>query len=500
MNMPKCFLMLAIASVATSPLFGQPAADDAAAIPLAGMGIMVGEVSDHSALVQVRLTETDSLVDSDITGARGVVKFVLTAADKNPEQAVMEQSATAVPERDFITRASFENLRPGTPYVCETFIGSSVETLRPGPVAEFKTHSGKETADSVRFAVVTGMWYHGFHGRNQNEGKQSASQHDPESSKPIQEDKSFGYPALKTILSMEPDFFIGTGDNIYYDKPKELRATSVEAMRQKWHEQFVQPHFLNLFAKVPTFWMVDDHDYRKDDCDNTGNYLPLPETARAVLKEQLPFAPADEMAPKTYRTHRVSKDLQLWFTENRFFRSPNSDPDGPDKSIWGEEQKQWLKDTLLASDATFKILVSPTPMVGPDDLRKTDNHCNVGGYQHERDEFFTFLKENGLDQENFFIVCGDRHWQYHAIDSTGVEEFSCGALVDANSRLGRLPGDQKGTDPNRLIKHLHEQTKPSGGFLMITSEPSDDSVPATLKFDFFDERGEELYTVNKPKQ
>ncbi len=77
------------------------------------------------------------------------------------------------------------------------------------------------------------------------------------------------------------------------------------------------------------------------------------------------------------------------------------------------------------SDATYKLLISPTPMIGPDDLRKTDNHCDVGGFQYERDEFFRFLKANGFHKRNFFIVCGDRHWQYHAVDSTGIEEFSC---------------------------------------------------------------------------
>ena len=56
-------------------------------------------------------------------------------------------------------------------------------------------------------------------------------------------------------------------------------------------------------------------------------------------------------------------------------------PDGPTKTIWGAEQLAWLKSSLLESDATFKLLVSPTPMVGPDDLRKTDNHTNIGGFR-----------------------------------------------------------------------------------------------------------------------
>ena len=317
------------------------------------------------------------------------------------------------------------------------------------------------------------MNYAKFHGDRRIDRAQHLIENNTALPKPYSgPDKHLGYPALETILKFKPDFFVGTGDNVYYDTPDNPRAQLIPELRQKWHEQFIQPRFRDLFARVPTYWMVDDHDYRVDDGDNSGEFLPLPETGRRILLEQLPYAPADQPAAKTYRTHRVSRDLQIWFAENRFYRSPNAMPDGPHKSIWGSEQKRWLKETLVASDATFKILISPTPMIGPDDLRKTDNHCDVGGFQHERDEFFQFLKHNGLDQQNFFIVCGDRHWQYHAVDSTGLEEFSCGALVDANSRLGRLPGDPAGTDPQGLIKHLHTQTERSGGFLMIKSQPA----------------------------
>ncbi|MFO1020336.1 MAG: alkaline phosphatase D family protein [Planctomycetales bacterium] len=46
-------------------------------------------------------------------------------------------------------------------------------------------------------------------------------------------------------------------------------------------------------------------------------------------------------------------------------RSPNDIPDGPEKTIWGSEQKAWLQRTLLESDATWKILISPHRRPGP---------------------------------------------------------------------------------------------------------------------------------------
>jgi len=120
----------------------------------------------------------------------------------------------------------------------------------------------------------------------------------------------------------------------------------------------------------------------------------------------------------TYRTHRVSRHLQIWLTESRAHRSPNKMPDGPGKSLWGKTQREWLQRILKKSDATWKILIFPTPMVCPDGKHKKDSHANLGGFQHEADEFFVWLKRNEI--QGFFTVCGDRHWQFHSIHPSGV--------------------------------------------------------------------------------
>lgn len=473
--------------------------------PKAGQGIMVGEVTSTTALIQVRLTETDRLVrhenkiDGDVPGTAGTVEFVLTVADDSDgSDAAGEQKQliAAEAERDFIARAAFSNLQPGTRYRCRTRIGRDAETLTEGPEATFRTLPGGEAAVPIEFVVVTGMNYAKFHGDPRIDRELHLIQNNVELPPPYDgPDKHLGYPSLVSILKLRPDFFVGTGDNVYYDTPTEPRAKTESEMRRKWHEQFVQPRYRDLFAAVPTYWEIDDHDYRYDDSDNSGDEEPSPELGRRMMLEQLPvgLAEGDQSQIKTYRTHRVSRDLQIWLTENRMYRSPNDSPDGPEKTIWGAEQKEWLKRTLLESDAKFKLLISPTPMVGPDDLRKRDNHVNIGGFRHERDEFFDWVRENELDNKGFYILCGDRHWQYQAIDPSGIEEFSCGALVDANSRLGRLPGDPESTDPEGLIRQPYSQNPRSGGFLHVRVAPAEDDRPATLTFFFRNTRGELLY-------
>ena len=309
------------------------------ALPLAGQGIMLGELSDSRVHAQVRLTTSNTLVDGDVAGIKGVVRFVLRERtnrlrQNNDDGVILE--AMAIAENDFIARVTFTKLKPNTSYEIRTLIGTTATSLHKGPVAQFITHPGAASDEPVHFVVVTGMNYGKFHGDNRIDGKVHLEHNNTALPDPYTgRDKHLGYPALAAITRLQPDFFIGTGDNVYYDTPKDPRAQTITEMRQKWHEQFVQPRYLDLFANTPTYWEVDDHDYRIDDGDNSGDHLPSPETAVRVMYEQLPYAGAGDRETKTYRTVRVSKDLQLWFVEGRIYRSDNAMEDGPTKSIWG---------------------------------------------------------------------------------------------------------------------------------------------------------------------
>ena len=82
---------------------------------------------------------------------------------------------------------------------------------------------------------------------------------------------------------------------------------------------------------------------------------------------------------------------------------------------------------------------------------------------------------------------------------TGIEEFSCGALIDANSRLGRKPGDPESTDPEGLIQKPYDQSPRSGGFLTVEVIPST-AGGSELTFTWHDEKGEVLHQTTKESQ
>jgi alkaline phosphatase/alkaline phosphatase D len=277
-----------------------------------------------------------------------------------------------------------------------------------------------------------------------------------------------------------------------------MEAKDESGIRKKYHVQFCQPRFKTLFSELGTYWEKDDHDYRCNDADPYMDHPISHELGISSFREQLPVTDPLDQGALTYRTYRMNRDVQLWFLEGRDYRSPNDMEPGPDKTLLGADQISWLKGTLLASDATFKFIISPTPWVGPDDLYKTDNHVNPGGFLNERDSLFGWFREQGFLDKGLYIICGDRHWKYHATHPSGFEEFSCGALVDNNSRAGRLAGDPESTDPEGLIiQHFIEGTpgEASGGFLLVGVDRASGVPKAAIGF--YDEHGTLLYKVIK---
>lgn len=444
-------------------------------------GEMAGEATATGAILQSRLTATAGLVDGDVPGARGWGRFQYS---ESPDLSTAKETEwiEAVAEKDFILRTVIEGLTPGRAYYYRLVFGADRADAETGPVRRFKTLPAANQPAAVRLVVGNCMNYAFFFDGPKGDGRNARSS---------AKDRRLGYPSMESIAMLQPDLFIGAGDNVYYDHPAKTAAKAPAEMRRKWHEQFVLPRVVDMVGSTATYWLKDDHDYRFNDADRGGNKAPSHELGVRTFREQMPVVPSVDSSNPTYRTIRCGRWLQIWMVEGRDYRSPNKSPDGPEKTIWGAEQKRWLRQTLLASDAPFKVLISPTPMVGPDDAYKRDNHVNLQGFRHEGEELFAWLKANRV--ENFYIITGDRHWHYHSIHPSGYEEFACGALNVENARLGRKPGDPLSTDPGAVVKQLYTDAKPTGGYLVVEVLPAENANTASLRFSIQDERGKELY-------
>jgi len=416
----------------TSPAltFGQEQAE-----PRQATGVRVGEMTDTSAVVWVRLTKhaarkeagdgPDGALEGACPGAEGRVRVRFAPRDDLRDAAATDWVEVGE-KTDFIHHFRLADLKPGTTYHYATETAGPGGTPVHAPVhGTFQTAPAADATEAVRFCVMTCQGY-------------------PDRGHPD------GHPIYPAMQALKPHFACLTGDLVYYDNDAP-KATTPALARSHWERMFSLPRLREFTRHVGCYWLKDDHDTLKNDSwtGQKAGELTFAEGQRIFLQQ------APMLGGPSYRTFRWGRDLQVWFTDGRDFRSPNSMADGPAKTIWGAEQKAWFKKTVKESTATWKVLVSPTPLVGPDRKGKNDNHSNAG-FQHEGDEIRAWLKDNASD--NFFVVCGDRHWQYHsAHPTTGLNEFSVGPASDQHA--GGTPGEDRA---------IHKFHRVKGGFLFVT--------------------------------
>jgi alkaline phosphatase D len=290
-----------------------------------------------------------------------------------------------------------------------------------------------------------------------------------------QTDSPGGFLLYDAMRTWSPHFYLSVGDNVYYDSDDPI-VNSAAVARYHWHRMYSQAKLVECLRGVPGYWVKDDHDCYSDDCwpgmvDEKMKPFTFEEGLK-IFREQVP------MGPSPYRSFRWGQGLEIWLLEGRDYRTANPATDGPAKSIWGAEQKKWLQESLGASKAHWKLIISPTPVVGPDRTNKKDNHSNQS-FATEGGEFRKWLSENS--RGDTFVLCGDRHWQYHSIDpATKVEEFGCGAASD--SHASGTPGENP---------RYHQFHRVMGGFLAIEVVPEGRS--SQLVIEHRDVNGAKVY-------
>lgn len=465
----RTFLKATAAAALPSPLTASEIS------PRQATGVRVGEVTDSSATAWVRLTKHPIRNNTGVAFAmpkRGTPK-----AEPQPVPAPHEIEGTCPPasgkvrlryathqdlhdalatpwvevkeEADGLHHFKLEGLQPGRTYHYLSETSELDGTSHPGFRGKFHTAPSPHTPTDLHFCVMTCQGYQ-------------------------DRDHAEGHPIYPSMLALEPRFIAMTGDVVYYDN-NPPRAVSPALARLHWERMFSLPRLITAMRNTSTYWLKDDHDTLSDDCwpGMKAGELTFAE-GQQIFREQAPLGPSD------YRTIRWGRDLQIWFTEGRDYRSPNNAPDGPEKTIWGMEQKEWFKRTVKESLATWKVLISPTPLVGPDRKNKRDNHSNAS-FAHEGDEIRGWLQENAHD--HFFVICGDRHWQYHSVHPvTGLHEFSVGAA--SNSHAGGTPGEDK---------TYHRFHRVKGGFLNVALQPNEDGTESSIAFQLRDVDGNIRY-------
>jgi len=461
--------------IAATPVFEHLSALD---LPFFTTGIKIGEITPTSAVVWARLTR-DSIRVAD-TGKQpnflfldetknewhDIAYFKSTFKEDRPDRKVqvnmpagttVEQLDGAVPgkkgfisihysikgsghwnktswkavdqETDYSCQFEIDGLMPFTSYDIRV-MGKTNEKATNQVEGSFSTAAEKNDAFPVNFMVTT------CHEYNDQDAPGEG-----------------GFKIMKAMEKLKPQFLVHTGDVLYHDH----KAKNLALARWNWQRMSSLPCYVQFYKHTPCYFMKDDHDTWMNDCHpaSTNKFMGdfTYQQGVQLFRQQVPSS------DKPYRSFRWGKDLEIWLFDVREFRKPNEMPDGPDKTIWGKEQLEWFKQGYAASDASFKILISPTPIIGPDRPQKKDNHSNAN-FSFEGNLIRNLIGGN----KNTFVICGDRHWQYvskHA--KTGTYEFACGPA--SNEHAGGWKKDERYPE--------HEYLNIVGGFLRVETNRID---------------------------
>src|SRR5882724_9664585 len=209
-----------------------------------------------------------------------------------------------------------------------------------------------------------------------------------------------GMRTYATMQKNRPDFFIHSGDTIYADGPipselklpdgtlwknlttedKSKPAETLAEFRGNFKYNLLDKNLRAFNSEVPTFAQWDDHEVAnnwwpgepltrgehqaKKYVDK--NALQLAARASRAFHEYMPLSITPAEAGRVYRKISYGPLLDVFMLDMRSYRGPNGEDletsYGPAAHFLGPQQVAWLKQGLLASRATWKVIAADMPL------------------------------------------------------------------------------------------------------------------------------------------
>jgi alkaline phosphatase D len=342
-------------------------------------GVVVGDVTPRSAVLWAR------------GDSGGVLRVSLSGGPHRRVEAVRVKA-----EDDWTGQVRLDGLAPATRYFYRVRFDRGKHAAR----GSFRTPPRENKRASVRLAF----------------GGDVAGQN-------VCRDAVEGFPILNTIRAWRPDVFVGLGDMIYADNA--CAATGMYGNAQlagdfgpafdlagfwaHWRYNRADPASQRLLGSTSYIGVWDDHEVINDfgPLTDVGTVPPYPPGLHLLpigLQAFLDYTPVAS-APKLYRSLRWGRHLELFVLDTRSYRDANTARDSREqpKTMLGREQLAWLKDGLVRSDATWKVIVSSVPMSIPTGFPPTNgrdgwaNFDQKTGFENELLDILRFMAANGVD-------------------------------------------------------------------------------------------------------
>ena len=192
------------------------------------------------------------------------------------------------------------------------------------------------------------------------------------------------YGIFKKVYEENPDLVIWAGNTAHL-RNSDTDSKHGYLKRYTNARSFIHPKaFLGEILHLG-IWSKQDYGNI-----NSGSQMSLKEDAKDAFKIFWPKANSILHKDALCYSHKLS-DVELFFVDSEsqkdYYKFGGKLP-----KMLGKEQLEWLKASLLNSNATFKIIISGSPMLNP-----KESINNFAYAQKEKEELLDFLKTSKIE-------------------------------------------------------------------------------------------------------
>ncbi len=204
-----------------------------------------------------------------------------------------------------------------------------------------------------------------------------------------------GYGIFKAIQAASPDFMLWMGNTAHL---RRNDYTSQSGIFKRFTHSRNLPELTTLLASTPHYatWSHADYSFHND-----GKFASYRSNAEKAFKAFWP-RPVEVPVLEGIATRFRYADADFFILDVRSYRDdiPNSKrlPE-----ILGEDQIEWLRQELIRSDATFKIILSGSPILNP-----ADNAENLSYAEVEHNSLLEALRRENIS--GLFFISGGKYF------------------------------------------------------------------------------------------
>jgi phosphodiesterase/alkaline phosphatase D-like protein len=205
-----------------------------------------------------------------------------------------------------------------------------------------------------------------------------------------------------TLRGLNPLLFIHMGDFHY----ENIEQNDVEAFRRGYDRVLTSPRQGAFYRATPIAYVWDDHDYGPNDADGTSPSKPA---ALETFRQNVPHYPLSMVRGevRTIQQAFTVGRVRFLMTDSRAERVPEEEEDGPQKTMLGAEQLEWLRNELRVARGRYPLVVwvNGVPWITK---KQPDSGHGWEPYSHERTIIADMIKEFEL-VDRLIMLSGDGH-------------------------------------------------------------------------------------------